>query len=82
MRPLAVGEWSAAGIRSLDEILAGETPPFVIKIDVDGGELDVLRSGATVLRDHDCSLIVETHSAELERSCIALSAGSSATTRR
>jgi methyltransferase FkbM-like protein len=62
---------SKAGFRSLDELLRHETPPFVIKIDVDGGELDVLRSGLAVLRDADCSLIVETHSLDLEEGCLS-----------
>jgi methyltransferase FkbM-like protein len=66
---VAVGGSTAAGFRSLDELLTNEVPPFVIKIDVDGGELDVLTSGLSVLRTHDCSLIVETHSLDLERAC-------------
>jgi precorrin-6B methylase 2 len=68
---VAVGGSNAAGFRSLDDLLMKEAPPFVIKIDVDGGELDVLTSGMTVLREQDCSLIVETHSLELERACMA-----------
>jgi hypothetical protein len=67
---IAVGG-SKAGFRPLDDLLANETPPFVIKIDVDGGELDVLTSGRSVLRAHDCALIVETHSLELERASTA-----------
>ena len=68
-RRVAVGGSKAEGFSSLDELLMNETPPFVIKIDVDGGELDVLTSGRAVLRDQDCSLIVETHSFDLERDC-------------
>jgi predicted RNA methylase len=66
----SVGRPGAPGCRSLDDLLTGEAPPFVIKVDVDGGEADVLAGGATVLREQDCSLIVETHSVELERACI------------
>lgn len=66
----SVGRPGAPGFRSLDDLLTSEAPPFVIKVDVDGGEADVLASGATVLREQDCSLIVETHSLELERTCI------------
>lgn len=66
----SVGLPGAPGFRSLDDLLTGEAPPFVIKVDVDGGEADVLASGATVLLEQDCSLIVETHSLELERACI------------
>jgi precorrin-6B methylase 2 len=66
---VSVGTFTDAGFRSLDDLLRHETPPFVIKIDVDGGELDVLTSGRTVLDEHDCWLIVETHSLALEREC-------------
>jgi len=41
-----------------------------IKIDVDGFELDVLRSGQQLLSQGNVDLLVETHSAELENSCI------------
>ena len=43
--------------------------PGFIKIDVDGGELDVLRGAEKILTDHRPSLIVETHSPELEQRC-------------
>jgi precorrin-6B methylase 2 len=48
----------------LDEL---ERPDF-IKVDVDGGELDVLQSAESTLSQVP-ALIVETHSAELERAC-------------
>jgi Methyltransferase FkbM domain len=41
-----------------------------IKIDVDGFELDVLRSGQQLLLQGNADLLIETHSAELEQSCI------------
>jgi hypothetical protein len=43
-------------------------PPDFIKLDVDGYELDVLRSAGNSLR-HAQGLIVETHSAQLEEDC-------------
>jgi hypothetical protein len=43
--------------------------PSFVKIDVDGGELDVLRGAERLLLEHRPSLIVETHSHELERLC-------------
>jgi hypothetical protein len=42
-----------------------------IKIDVDGGELHVLKGVETVLRNNNCKVIVETHSTQLEEDCIA-----------
>ncbi len=43
--------------------------PGLLKIDVDGGEGAVLRGAATILRDVRPEVIVETHSAGLEREC-------------
>lgn len=56
---------------SLDHLVyvQGWTPPDVIKIDVDGGELDILRGSARLLRERHPRLIVEIHSADLERAC-------------
>ncbi|MES2692493.1 MAG: FkbM family methyltransferase [Verrucomicrobiota bacterium] len=41
------------------------------KIDVDGWELDILRSAEALLPATECRFLVETHSAELERDCKA-----------
>jgi hypothetical protein len=43
--------------------------PDSLKVDVDGGEPAVLRSGERLLSEHRPSLIVETHSSELEQAC-------------
>ena len=56
---------------SLDEILRGTPEPHLLKIDVDGGELGVLQSASELLLQHNPLVIVETHSQELERDCIA-----------
>ena len=42
-----------------------------IKIDVDGYEMDVLRSGTDILSNGTVDLLVETHSEQLEQECIA-----------
>jgi Methyltransferase FkbM domain len=42
----------------------------LIKIDVDGLELDVLQSGKSLFSEGKVDLLVETHSFELEKSCI------------
>jgi hypothetical protein len=39
------------------------------KIDVDGWELDILRSAEALLPHAECRFLIETHSAELERNC-------------
>jgi FkbM family methyltransferase len=48
---------------SLDDMvfLRGISPPHVIKIDVEGAELDVLQGGERVLREHRPSLLLGTH---------------------
>ena len=38
-------------VRTLDEVVAAHRPVRLIKIDVEGGELDVLRGGQTVLAE-------------------------------
>jgi len=55
----------------IDTILAGAEYPIVFKIDVDGGEMDVLRGAKATLSGGRCALVIETHSQELERDCLA-----------
>jgi precorrin-6B methylase 2 len=54
----------------LDDIPVGEGRGF-IKIDVDGAEMEVLYSGEEMLRAKRPMILLETHSAELERQSIA-----------
>jgi FkbM family methyltransferase len=42
-------------------VAAGGPPPQLIKIDVEGGEYEVLRGGATLFRNHRPILIAEVH---------------------
>lgn len=65
-----VGDRTEAGWCRLDDVLAGEEGPFVMKVDVDGGELDVLHGARETLAARPCRLVVETHSVKLERSCL------------
>ena len=64
---------ATVGARGADVTLDGSTgecgAPGFIKIDVDGGELDVLRGAEGILVDYRPSLIVETHSPALEQHC-------------
>jgi predicted nicotinamide N-methyase len=52
--------------------LAGRMPktPGFVKIDIDGGEVDALQSGARLFREARPHVIVETHTLELERDCV------------
>jgi FkbM family methyltransferase len=56
---------------SLDYFVFGRpgyiVKPLAIKIDVEGGEMDVLAGGLRVLTDLDPSLFIEIHSASLHK---------------
>jgi hypothetical protein len=56
---------------SVDVILGDYAKPLVLKIDVDGGEMEVLNGARRTLENKQCTLVVETHSEQLERDCIA-----------
>lgn len=56
----------------LDDLGLDPSLPGFIKIDVDGGEVDVLAGGAALLAGGKVRLIIETHSPQLESDCISL----------
>jgi FkbM family methyltransferase len=59
---LANGELISVPVITLDEFVAtGSPPPHLIKIDVEGGESEVLRGAANLLRAYRPTLIVEVH---------------------
>src|SRR5207302_544107 len=58
--------------RTVDSLLPQLEPPCLIKIDVDGGELDVLMGARRTLARPEISWIIETHSRELETQCLDL----------
>ena len=58
---------------SLDTVIKDhhlENSSLLIKIDVDGGELEVLKGVKQTLQNYNCKLIVETHATVLEGDCI------------
>lgn len=64
---------TADGALALDDVAFEEGfAPGVIKLDIDGGEVDALHGAQRILREIRPHLIVETHSAELERDCAML----------
>lgn len=72
-----VGHLSASGtldvqVRSLDEMIeSAELPiPQFIKIDVEGAELLVLRGAERLLRRHRPTIVLSTHSDQLDRACL------------
>jgi hypothetical protein len=59
------------GVR-LDDLAEAQSRPLLVKIDVDGAEIEVLRSGSALFQGPDVSVILETHSAQLENEAIGL----------
>jgi FkbM family methyltransferase len=55
---------------TLDQLNIDRSLHGFIKIDVDGSEFDVLRSGQKVLSCFNVDILVATQSSELERSCV------------
>jgi Methyltransferase FkbM domain len=51
---------------SINDVIEG---PCFIKVDVDGGEADILRGATELSKRKDISWLIETHSRELEISC-------------
>ncbi|HEV2439644.1 MAG TPA: FkbM family methyltransferase [bacterium] len=58
---------------TLDSVVArgAAPPPQFIKIDVDGGELDVLSGAQLLLAAHKPIVFVEVHGLDRERDCLA-----------
>jgi predicted RNA methylase len=67
VRPVCVG---IPGAQDLETLIQNTPEPVLLKIDVEGAELEVLESGKDCLARRDLMLIIETHSLALERECI------------
>lgn len=67
-----IGDRDDGNCVRLDSVLAHEEGPLFVKIDVDGGELEVLRGARATLLNKKCALVVETHSTSLEEECRAV----------
>lgn len=68
--PVCVGNPRADGFRDLDSLLETCPDPVLVKTDVEGAEREVLESGRRAIANRNLMLIIETHSAELERECV------------
>jgi hypothetical protein len=69
LSPEAIGAQRGNGATTLDVMSDRFGAPDLVKIDIDGGELDALSGGSRTLREGRPHLIVETHSQQLERDC-------------
>ncbi len=65
-----VGTSSAPDFTSLDSLKLDLNLPGLVKIDVDGLEVDVLKSGERTISNGRPRLLVETHSKALEDECV------------
>jgi hypothetical protein len=67
-----VGDRDDDAFVRVDTVVGDYAKPLVLKIDVDGGEVEVLEGARRTLARNACTLVVETHGRELERDCLAL----------
>lgn len=61
----------ANGRTTLDEVArsSGGFVPDLVKIDIEGGELEALRGAVGILEERHPHLIIETHSSEIDAAC-------------
>lgn len=79
--PQFVGDQDSPTQCTLDSVLAEIEPPLLVKMDVDGFEMVVLRGASRMLADYPVRWIIETHTSELERQCVKLLADNGFKTR-
>jgi hypothetical protein len=67
-----VGSGNGQDFCTLDALLPNITTPCLVKMDVDGGEVDILKGSKLLLEREDVAWIVETHSKQLEENCLCI----------
>jgi hypothetical protein len=65
-----VGASAAEGWTTLDSLVSTIVPPCLIKVDIDGGESDLLRGASACLGLRRIRWIIEVHSKALELDCL------------
>jgi hypothetical protein len=68
--PQFVGAVAGPNATTLDAFSDSLLSPCLIKVDIDGGEVDLLRGARNTLSLSDVRWIIEVHSKELEEQCI------------
>ena len=67
-----VGQVDTRNQCTLDAYIDNIQQPCFVKVDVDGGEEEVLRGAERVLEMNDVRWIIETHSEQLEIDCLKI----------
>lgn len=65
-----VGDSAGPRMEKLDDLLKQLGSRVVVKVDVDGGEMDVLRGASELIARPAVRWIIETHTSDLELECI------------
>jgi hypothetical protein len=65
-----VSEAESSDSIRIDQFFTGKHQNVFFKVDVDGGELSVLKGAKEVIASNNCFFIIETHSKQLEDDCI------------
>jgi hypothetical protein len=67
---------SAGGMEATLDSFAGLIhPPCLVKVDIDGGELSLLKGAGTLLQSEGIRWIIEVHSRALQENCLELLQG-------
>ncbi len=77
-----VGARSEGEFTTLDSFLGPLVLPCLVKVDVDGGEADLLRGARELLALRHVRWIIEVHSKELENECLDILSEAGYRTRR
>jgi hypothetical protein len=67
--PKKVGAAEAGDSTTLDALAERVIPPCLIKVDIDGGEVDLLRGAQRLLRRPQMRWVIEVHSKKLQERC-------------
>lgn len=70
VEPKFVSSHNSSNECTLDSLMTQITPPCLVKIDVEGGEANVLEGSKNLLCLGGSRWIVETHSQSLEKECL------------
>ncbi|MGC1188530.1 MAG: FkbM family methyltransferase [Candidatus Acidiferrales bacterium] len=65
-----VGDSAAEGWTTLDSLISTIVPPCLVKVDIDGGESDLLKGASRCLSLPGVRWIIEVHSKALEQDCL------------